>query len=109
MTADTHRPRIDKRGISRDTIHPDAGEAFDTVVRFNGRDHRLDAVHDGLEIDLGRRRGQPILVGRADRFRYARALDQRLGRNAAIVKTIAAHFAIFDQRHLGADGCGDIA
>ena len=48
---DLDRPRVAQRGVALHHLHAQAGVAGHAVVRGNGGDHGLDALHDGREVD----------------------------------------------------------
>ena len=95
-----------KRPAAVMTLHAEAGEAFDGIVRRDRGDDVVHVVVHGARIDQG-------IDGRdAERRRVAhqvRALargQQRLRRHAAVVQAIAAHLVLFDEDDALAEGRG---
>src|SRR6185295_18304997 len=75
-------------------------EALLAVVRGYGRNGRMHVIHNRGEADLRFHRGDAERGAGAKDLRVARRGDQCLGGNAAIVETVAAHPALFDENHL---------
>ena len=98
---DLHCPGIQNFCIPLQHLHAQAGITLHAVVRLNGGDHAVDALHHRLEAELGLGVAQPIvgavfhLVGKFGAF------DQRFARHTTVVKAIAAHFVGFNQCHFG--------
>ena len=101
--------RPDPVGAGFDLARPDepgrdpqhgAAEPFEALLavgRSGRRDHAVHMAVDLLEVDLGRACGHTEPAGIADGLGGAAGGEQRLGRHAAIVQTIAAHLALLDQ------------
>ena len=105
---DLHRPGRGDLRLALDAFDAERGVALRRIVRLDGSDYALHALHHVGEIEVRAGRPNAQLLRAADVGQQPGRPDQRLGRHAAGVEAIAAHAVLLDQRDLGFDRCGDI-
>ena len=103
-----HRPRVHQLAVTLQHLHTQAGVTLDAVVRLNGFDHVVHALHHRLEAEARGRIAQSVVRRVAHLVRQLGAFDQRFAGHTAIVQAVATHLVRLDQRDLGLDGCGDV-
>ena len=77
-------------------------------MRRDGRNDRLDALHDRFEAENGRGVLQAVACAVLHFMRDLGAFDQGFARHAAVVEAVAAHFVGLNQRDFGFHGGGNI-
>ena len=105
---DLDRPGVAQGGVALHHLHAQAGVAGHAVVRGNGGDHALDALHHGREVDHGFKVLQAKAAGITHLLRHPGAFDQRLAGHTAVVQAVATHDLGLHQRHPGLDGRCDV-
>ena len=105
---DLNRPGVAQGGVALHHLHTQAGVAGHAVMRRNGVDHALNALHHRRKVDHRRHALQTKAAGIAHLLRHPGAFDQGLAGHTAVVEAVAAHDLDFDQRHPGLDGCGNV-
>ena len=110
LAVDVHFPGGHQPGVSGDAVHAEGGKAFDRVMRLDGGDFLLHALHDLREIHGHLHRGQAESGGATHLIRHMSTAQQRFARNASRVQTVAAHLVALDQGNFGfqrrRDQCG---
>ena len=103
-----HRPGRSDAGVALQHLHAQRGVALDAVVRRDGLNHRLHAMHHRREIHLALRIGNAQLPSLPHLRHGLGRANQGFAGHAAIVEAIPAHFVSLDQGDLGLDRCGQV-
>ena len=92
----TREPRLAAQDPDPEPLEPLCG-----IVRRDCRDHLLDTIGGGGEIDIGPSRGNPERLAAPRHIRKARGGEQRFRGDAAEVQAVAAHQPALDQHDRG--------
>ena len=93
------RELVEETCLRLDDANAQARHPLDRVVRGNGGDDAVHMIVDAAMVDLGLDDVDAKGGGGAHGFRPLARREQRLGGDAAIVETVAAHAPLFDQHH----------
>ena len=97
---------VDETGLGLDHVDAHGAEAFDGIIGGDGADDRMDVIMNLAEIDLGLARGDTEIRRFGDSVGVLCRRNHRLGRHAAVIETVAAHLALFDENHVNAERGG---
>ncbi len=97
--AGLHRELVEEARLRLDHAHAQAGHALDRIVRRDRGDDAMHVIVDAAMVDLGLDHVDAEGGGGAHGVGALAGGEQGLGRDAAIIETVAAHAPLLDEHH----------